>query len=354
VTRSAPIAVAMSGGVDSSVAAALLVEAGVPVFGIMLRLWSAPGTTNRCCSPDDVARARRVARDLEIPLYVLDMQEPFRSHVVSVFLNGYAHGITPNPCIECNRQIRWTHMLRAAESMGASKMATGHYARLDAGPDGPVLRRAIDRDKDQSYVLGMLSPRQLAMAAFPLGSLTKAEVREYARQRNLAVADRADSQDLCFLGGRDYREVLRELDGVSLAPGPILDSDGRQLGQHSGLSDYTIGQRKGLRIAGPEALYVIAKDLHRNALVVGPKTALGRTHLATGRVSWTSATPPSLPMNLSAQIRYRAPARPAEVHWLDGGGVEVELREPAPDVTPGQFAVFYDDDRCLGGGMILA
>jgi tRNA-uridine 2-sulfurtransferase len=354
MSRPASIAVAMSGGVDSSVAAALLVEAGVPVFGIMLRLWSAPGTTNRCCSPDDVARARRVSRELEIPLYVLDMQEPFRTHVVSVFLSGYAQGMTPNPCIECNRQIRWTHMLRAAESMGASKLATGHYARVDPGPDGPVLRRGLDRNKDQSYVLGMLTTHELAMAAFPIGGLTKAEVRDYARRQNLAVADRADSQDLCFLGGRDYRDVLRELDGAGASPGPILDSSGRPMGKHSGLSDYTIGQRKGIGVSGPEALYVIAKDLGRNALVVGPKKALGRTHFATGRVSWTTAKPPTLPVSLSAQIRYRAPARPAEVRWLDAGGVEVELREPAPDVTPGQFAMFYEDDRCLGGGMILA
>ncbi|HET7010092.1 MAG TPA: tRNA 2-thiouridine(34) synthase MnmA, partial [Anaerolineales bacterium] len=333
--------------------AARLVDSGRSVFGIMLRLWSAPGSTNRCCSPADVERARRVARQLGIPFYVLDMQKPFRDHVVSVFLDGYAQGRTPNPCITCNRQVRFTNMLQAARSMGATKMATGHYARLELGPTGPILSRGLDVAKDQSYVLSMLTRNELAQAAFPLGEMTKPEVREYARRLGLAVADRPESQDLCFLGGRDYRDVLREMDGARLVPGPILDVNGNILGEHRGLADYTIGQRKGIQIAGPKALYVVAKDPDRNALVVGPRSALGRTTFRTEGVNWISHEPPVLPLSVAVQIRYRAPARPAEVIPGDDRAVEVRLHEPAPDVTPGQYAVFYDGDRCLGGGMIV-
>lgn len=353
MTEAGPIAVAMSGGVDSSVAAMRLVESGQRVFGVMLRLWSAPGVTNRCCSPADVDRARRVARDLEIPFYVLDAQEPFRQSVVRVFLDGYAQGLTPNPCIECNRQIRWSHLLRAALAMGASRLATGHYARIEDTVEGVVLRRAVDRTKDQSYVLGMLGAYELSLSCFPLGSITKAEVREQARRQGLAVADRAESQDLCFLGGRDYREVLRELDGSSLSPGPILDVAGSRLGEHQGLAAYTIGQRKGIGVAGPQAYYVIEKDLARNALIVGPRAALGQTELRTGPANWVGGKAPTLPRALEVQIRYRAPARPAGVIPTDNGGLRISLREPAPDVTPGQYAVMYDGDRCLGGGVIL-
>ena len=353
MTGDGPIAVAMSGGVDSSVAAVRLVEAGQPVFGLMLRLWSAPGVTNRCCSPADVDRARRVARDLEIPFYVLDAQQPFRQSVVRVFLDGYAHGLTPNPCIECNRQIRWSYLLRAALAMGASRLATGHYARLKETDEGPILRRAVDRTKDQSYVLGMLGGHELSLSCFPLGSLTKTEVRAQARQQGLAVADRAESQDLCFLGGRDYREVLRELDGSSLRPGPILDVAGSPMGEHQGLAAYTIGQRKGIGVAGPQAYYVIEKDLARNALIVGPRASLGRTELRTGPANWVAGKPPSLPQELEVQIRYRAPARPATVSLTESGGMCITLQEPAVDVTPGQYAMLYDGDRCFGGGMIL-
>lgn len=349
-----PIAIAMSGGVDSSVAAALLAESGQPVFGLMLRLWSVPGVTNRCCSPADVDRARRVAAELGIPFYVLDAQAKFRGSVVRVFLDGYTQGLTPNPCIECNRQVRWSHLLRSAIAMGASRMATGHYARVEDSPEGPILRRATDRAKDQSYVLGMLSADELSLSRFPLGTLTKTEVRELAQRRGLASADRPESQDLCFLGGRDYREVLRELDGASLVPGPILATDGRELGRHNGLPAYTVGQRKGIGIAGPEPYYVISKDVARNALIVGTRATLGRREFATAPPNWIAGRPPVLPMALDVQIRYHSPARPALVSPAPGGGLEIVLEDPAPDVTPGQYAMFYLGDRCLGGAMILA
>jgi tRNA-specific 2-thiouridylase len=352
VNQKETYAVAMSGGVDSSVAAARLVEQGHNVFGLMLRLWAAPGLTNRCCSPSDVERARRVARLLDIPFYVLDMQEPFREVVVSVFVSGYAQGITPNPCIACNRTIRWGHLLQAAQSMGASRLATGHYARLEGDARRPILRRGVDPQKDQSYVLAMLTPAQLSFAAFPIGGMTKPQVRELAKRKAFDVADRPDSQDLCFLGGRDYRGVLRALDGGTFRPGPIVDGSGRLLGEHHGLADYTIGQRKGLGIAGPEPLYVLAKDTSQNTLVVGPKSALGRTEFRAVEVNWVSGSPPMGRLRADAQVRYRAPARPATVEPVSADAVDVRLDGPAPDVTPGQYAVFYDGDRCLGGGMI--
>jgi tRNA-specific 2-thiouridylase len=319
----------------------------------MLRLWSAPGVTNRCCSPADVDRARRVALTLGIPFYVLDAQSTFRENVVEAFLDGYAQGVTPNPCIECNRLIRWSHLLRAARSMGAEQLATGHYARLDPAPDGVLLRRALDRLKDQSYVLGMVPREALARSTFPLGSLTKSEVRDIAHQRGLAAADRPESQDLCFLGGRDYREVLAEMDRSGLQAGPILDVAGRTLGEHQGLAAFTIGQRKGIRIAGPEPYYVVGKDLQRNALIIGPRAALGRDVFRVGPPNWTMGAPPSLPGRFEVQIRYHAQARSAHVEPAEGGGLTVRLSEPAPDVTPGQYAMLYDGDQCLGGGKIL-
>ncbi len=254
------VAVAMSGGVDSAVAAALLVEQGVDVFGVMLRLWVEDGRINRCCSPDDVAAARRTAGLLEIPFFVLDMQDRFRDEIVTFFLDGYANGGTPNPCIECNRRIRWTHLLGEARALGATHLATGHYARVEPENGKYTLLRALDHDKDQSYVLSILGQEQLGHARFPLGRLTKAEVRDYARRRSLPVAERPESQDLCFLAGQDYRDFLRTHANGGFIPGPIVGPAGEVLGQHAGLADYTIGQRKGLGIPSNTPLYVLAKD----------------------------------------------------------------------------------------------
>ncbi len=346
------IAVAMSGGVDSSVAAALLVDQGFDVFGVMMRLWVEDGRVNRCCSPDDVNGARRVAGMLGIPFYMLDMKTAFRQHVVSFFLDGYAQGVTPNPCMECNRTIRWSRLLSDALSLGATHLATGHYARVQNHDGKWVLLRGTDPEKDQSYVLSVLGQDELSHAVFPLGEYSKADARAYARTRDLPVAERPESQDLCFLAGGDYREFLRRHASDGLAPGPILDTRGMHLGQHDGLADYTIGQRRGLRLPSPEPLYVIRKDRAANALIVGHRSELGRTTFRTQRVQWVSGEARESEFAAEVQVRYHA-ARVACLTSPRGDGTcEVQLSRSLPDVTPGQSAVFYQDEVCLGGGVI--
>ncbi len=347
------IAVAMSGGVDSSVAAALLVESGDEVFGLMMRLWSdGPDRTNRCCSPQDMALARRVAAQLEIPFHVIDARVPFKRLVVDFFVDGYAQGVTPNPCLECNRSIRWELLLEKALAMGATHLATGHYARLQDQGGSFSLLRATDRKKDQSYVLSVLGQDQLSHALFPLGDLTKQEVRAEARRLNLPVAERRDSQDLCFIGEKGYGALLRQELASQPSPGPILNQAGVQLGEHQGLPFYTIGQRKGLGISAPQALYVLEKDLERNALILGTRASLGKQRFVVERVNWLSGRSPEVPISLDCQVRYQAKEVPAMVSPLNGRQVKVELETPTEIITPGQAAVFYKGQECIGGGII--
>jgi tRNA-specific 2-thiouridylase len=347
------IAVAMSGGVDSSVAAALLARSGVDVFGLMMRLWSqGPAHANRCCSPADMARARRVAAQLDIPFYVLDVKEQFKRQVVDFFVDGYRRGLTPNPCMECNRHIRWEFLLHHALAMGATHLATGHYARVKRVRGTYQLLRAADRHKDQSYVLSVMGQDELARAVFPLGDYTKDDVRQIAHRMDLAVADRPESQDLCFVGGGDYRSFLETQSGQLPPPGPIVDRQGNALGQHQGLARYTIGQRKGIGVAAPQPLYVLEKDLENNRLVVGPREALGRAAFAAARVNWVAGSPPGAPVNADVRVRYKASEVPAVVRPISESQVRVELSQPLPDITPGQSAVFYRGDVCLGGGVI--
>ena len=346
------VAVAMSGGVDSSVAAALLVEQGVDIFGLMMRLWVEEGRVNRCCSPEDVSGARRVAAQLGIPFYVLDMRSAFRDHVVARFLRGYAHGVTPNPCMECNRTIRWSLLLSEAIGLGATHLATGHYARVQAGNGKFVLLRGVDRQKDQSYVLSVLGQAELSHAVFPLGERTKAEVRDYARRNALPVAERPESQDLCFLAGSDYRDFLRRVDPSVLIPGPILDPRGEPLGEHQGLAAYTIGQRRGLGVTSNEPLYVIHKDAERNTLIVGGRSELGRSTFEAGDVHWVSGEDPAADLEAEVQVRYRAARTACRTRREANGVWRVDLARPLADVTPGQSAVFYQDEICLGGGVI--
>src|SRR5512134_3382164 len=261
------VVVAMSGGVDSSVAAALLKEQGYDVIGMMLRLWSEPGKedSNRCCTPDSMAQARRVAAKLDIPFYVIDAKDVFHDTVVRYFLDGYARGETPNPCLICNRQIRWTFLLDHALALGADFMATGHYARIQKDEDGRIkLLRAVDRSKDQSYVLHVLDQEKLARALFPIGDYPKMEIRAIAEKHGLPTASRPDSQDLCFLAGEDYRNFLQRNAAEILKPGEILTRDGTAVGTHTGLANYTIGQRKGLGVASPVPLYVLGKNAATN------------------------------------------------------------------------------------------
>jgi tRNA-specific 2-thiouridylase len=346
------IAIALSGGVDSSVAASLLVEQGEKVMGIMMRLWSDPDQPNRCCSPDDMAMARKVAAQLDIPFFALDAQEVFKHHVVDYFIEGYAQGTTPNPCIECNRHVRWRFLYQQALSLGATHLATGHYARILYSEDRFRLHRAMDHEKDQSYVLHILGQQQLSQTIFPLGEYSKSEVRNRARSLSLPVADREESQDLCFIGNQDYHHFLGRHNIDLPSPGPIVDTDGNHLGIHQGLAAYTIGQRKGIGISKPHPLYVIEKKFSENVLVVGFKAQLGRDTFLVDRIHWIDGIGPVNPIQVQVQIRYQSPEMDAEITPISTDKAHVRLSEPLPDVTPGQFAVFYRGEECLGGGVI--
>ncbi len=351
----------MSGGVDSSVAAALLKQQGYAVVGLMLRLWSEPSAEscalNRCCSPEAMEQARRVADLLDVPFYVIDAQAPFKTHVVDPFVASYIAGQTPNPCLECNRHIRWDFLLNKALSFGAQFLATGHYARVTTAADAAgtphyQLLKGKDEKKDQSYVLSVMQPAHLAHALFPVGDYTKPEVRALARDLRLPVAERPESQDLCFLADGDYHRFIREQAPEAARPGPIIRPDGQPLGVHTGLPNYTVGQRKGLGVAGPEPLYVIALRPESNTLVVGTAAELGRRRLTARPVNWVSGTPPAAPFQAEVKIRYKAAPATAAVRPGPGLSAEVEFDHPLRDITPGQAAVFYNGEVCLGGGMI--
>jgi len=345
---------ALSGGVDSSVAAALLVQQGYQVIGMMMRLWSESGCEddNRCCSPEDMNLARQAAAQIGIPFYVVNAQQQHRDIVVQSFLDGYTQGVTPNPCLTCNRHFRWVFLLSQADAFGAAFIATGHYARLLPQNGRIELHRGLDPLKDQSYVLHGLSQAQLARTLLPLGDLTKPEVRQLARQFGLPTAERADSQDLCFLSGTDYRPFLLRHAPQTANPGPILTTDGRTLGQHQGLAFYTIGQRKGLGFSAPVPYYVIAKDPARNALIVGPLEQLGADALRLAAVHWIAGSAPSEPFRAQVKIRYTAAPAWGRVTPQADSQAEVHFDQPLRDITPGQSAVIYQDDLCLGGGLI--
>lgn len=351
------VVVAMSGGVDSSVAAALLVEQGYEVIGMMMRLWSEETLTgrayNRCCTPDQMADARRIADRLKIPFYVLDTRDVFRKTVVDFFVEQHRQGYTPNPCIECNRHIRFEWLLNNALALDAQFLATGHYARIRQAADGGYqLLKARDDRKDQSYVLSVLSQNQLKHVLFPVGEYTKAEVRQLAERFGLPTASKHDSQDLCFLGDGDYRRFLREHAPDVMAVGPIVRRDGTIVGEHHGLANYTIGQRKGLGLFGPEPLFVIGMNPQRNALVVGTQAELGSTELSANRVNWVSGSVPADAFRAEVKIRYKAQPVPALVIPQGSDRIIVQFDEPVRDITPGQGAVIYDGDVCLGGGII--
>jgi len=385
----ARIVVAMSGGVDSSVAAALLKEQGHEVIGIMLRLWSEPGVIeddgvervvqNKCCSLEAVDDARRVARKLDIPLYLVNVEQEFKDNVVDYFYQEYVAGRTPNPCLTCNRHIRFTLLLNRALALDADYLATGHYVRVD---DHPItgkrrLRRAVDRDKDQSYVLHVLNQQQLAHACFPLGPYTKPQVRAMAAERGLSVATKAESQEICFVAQNDYRGFIdryastkaeTEPAGMTVGtmtqaagvitipkPGPIYDLSGKALGRHRGLAYYTIGQRKGLGITSPEPLHVIKIDAEQNALVVGPAEALLKNSCTVGKMHYVSGVSPTEPFQALVRIRYKAPEQEAWVTPLAGARAQITFTHPQRAITPGQAAVFYggeDGDEVLCGGLI--
>ena len=350
------VVVAMSGGVDSSVAAALLKQQGYEVIGMMLRLWSETGKeeSNRCCTPDSMSLARRVAARLDIPFYVVDAKDLFYSTVVQFFLDGYAQGVTPNPCVICNRKIKWDFLLKHALALGADFLATGHYARKQATEDCKwQLSRSTDRAKDQSYVLHVLTQEKLAKALFPVGEYPKPEIRKLAGEFDLPTADRSDSQDLCFLAGEDYREFLLRNAPEIGHPGPILTKKGKPLGEHQGLAFYTIGQRKGLGIASPIPLYVLAKETATNTLVVGSEAELGSCELIARDINWISGEAPAESFGAEVKTRYTARESKAMVNPVAGNRAEVRFDTLQRDITPGQAAVFYDGDLVLGGGTIV-
>jgi tRNA-specific 2-thiouridylase len=371
----------MSGGVDSSLAAALLVEQGYEVTGVMMRLWSevAVGveSSNKCCSLEAVDDARRVADLLGIPFYLINVEQPFKQRVVDFTVASYLAGATPNPCIQCNRHIRFDYLFNYAMSLGADYLATGHYARVWRGsmtssPEDliPLPRPALtddclpftahcslltglDPDKDQSYVLHVLTQEHLARVLFPVGEYTKPQVRAMAAERGLPVASRHDSQDLCFLADGDYRRFLRDwAPEGAIQPGPIVDSGGRVLGRHGGLPFFTVGQRKGLGLAAPEPLFVLRLDPAENTLVVGHAAELGRDRLTAHSVNWIAGQPPAGPVEVQVKIRYKARPAAAVVTALADSRAAVELVQPLRDITRGQAVVFYQGENCLGGGLI--
>jgi tRNA-specific 2-thiouridylase len=322
---------------------------------MMMRLWSEPGKeeSNRCCTPDSMAQARRVAAILDIPFYVVDAKDVFRETVVEYFLEGYARGETPNPCLVCNRKIRWTFLLDHALTMGAEYMATGHYVRIRRTAGGTSeLLRAVDHSKDQSYVLHVLGQDKLKHALFPVGDYSKTEIRAIAEKHGLPTATRKDSQDLCFLAGEDYRNFLQRNASEMLKPGEIVTREGISLGGHSGLANYTIGQRKGLGLASPVPLYVLGKNAESNALIVGTQDELGSLELTARDVNWVNGETPAESFRADVKIRYTAKEAEALVTPVGGNQVQVRFDAPQRDITAGQAAVFYQGDLLIGGGLI--
>lgn len=341
------IAVAMSGGVDSSVTAALLLERGYDVVGVSLRLWEGERAGPRNCS--DHVGARDVAKFLGVPHWVLDQRAAFRASVAQSFANEYAAGRTPNPCVACNRDFKLGGLMAWAESRGIAHVATGHYARLQRTQDRISLWRGADRMKDQSYFLFALSQQQLARTVFPLGTWTKEQVRCRARALGLAVADRAESQDICFGNHRTLVESLTE--DVALDCGDIVDTTGKVLGRHGGIHRFTVGQRRGLGVSAGVPLYVRGIEPSRNRVVVGPKEELVCRRFSASRVNWI-CPPESQEFEALVQIRYRANSVPCIVHVVEKANVEIEFLEEYPAVTPGQAAVLYRGNELLGGGWI--
>ena len=343
--------VALSGGVDSAAVAQLALDAGDEVVAVTLELWSDPaGDGERsCCSPQAVAGARELAHQMGIPHITLDMRDRFRAEVVDRFIAGYAEGSTPNPCVTCNGNVRFDVMLELAERLGAARLATGHYARIARDDRGPLIRAGADPTKDQSYMLARLDPDVLDLLSFPLGSLSKDAVRTFARESGLPVADRRESQDLCFVAGLGARGFLRRHGGPRLRrPGPLVERDGRVVGSHEGQHEFTVGQRRGLNISGSEPLYVLDKNAATGAVTVGPREALAATavRLDGARLHRPAATVESV------RLRYHAKPLACRVRELGPGSLELALNEPAHAVAPGQLACLMRDDCVVGEGTI--
>ncbi len=357
-TEKKRVVVAMSGGVDSSVTAALLRERGHEVIGMTMQIWDysrfeAPEgeTFGTCCSLDDVYDARRVAEQLDIPFYVINFEDAFQQAVIDPFCDAYFSGRTPNPCVLCNQVLKFERLLRKARELQADHLVTGHYARIAFTNGRYRLYKGLDDGKDQSYFLFTLTQEQMAMVRFPLGGMTKQQVREHAERLGLRVAEKPESQDICFVPDGDYVRFLEEERGAGRKDGAIVHVSGRVLGRHRGTYRYTIGQRRGLGLSWSEPLYVVAIDAERNRVVVGEKRHLATGQLQMEQVNWLGP-PPDGPFRAACRIRYRHREVPARVEAIDGDRVRVVFDRPQTGVTPGQAAVIYDGDEVIAGGWI--
>jgi tRNA-specific 2-thiouridylase len=351
------IVVAMSGGVDSSVAASLLAEAGHDVIGLSMQLYDqreSPEAFGSCCSLDDLQDARRVARSIGIPHYLVNFEAEFRDAVVRNFVDEYASGRTPIPCVRCNSDLKFAHLVERAAGFDAAWVATGHYAQVAFDEDrrGFKLLRSRDADKDQSYFLFSLTQDQLAHAVFPVGHLTKPEVRAHAARLGLAVAEKPDSHEICFVPDGDAAGFVERQMPDAPRAGSIVDSSGRVLGQHAGLHRFTVGQRKGLGLATGAPLYVLKLEPATAEVVVGSRDELGRADLTATGVNWIAGAPPSSPLRVTARIRHRHRDAPATVIASGDDSASVQFDEPQVAVAPGQAVVFYDGEEVVGGGWI--
>ena len=353
------IAVAMSGGVDSSVAAHILKEQGHEVIGLTMKIWPCGaddgGGGRTCCDPDSIRDAERVAAELGIRHYTLGLRGAFESAVVNEFLTEYAAGRTPNPCITCNRLIKFDPFLEKADALGATHLAAGHHAIVaHGGPGGAsVLRKGRDRSKDQSYFLYALTQRQLPRVLMPIGAMTKEEVRAAARAAGLSVSERPESQDVCFVPDGDVAAFFRLMRPDAVRPGPIEDQDGNVLGEHGGIALYTVGQRSGLGLSRPRPTYVVRLDAARNAVVVGDDEELYSSELTAGDLNWIAGTPPAREFRVEAKIRYAAAPVPCAAA-VEEERLRLVFDEPQRAIAPGQSAVLYEGDVVLGGGVIRA
>jgi tRNA-specific 2-thiouridylase len=350
------VVVAMSGGVDSSCVAALLVEAGYEVVGVTLQLYdhgAALGKRGACCAGQDIQDARRVAEQLDIPHYVLDFEARFKAAVIEDFAQTYAEGRTPLPCVRCNQRIKFKDLLGIARDLGGAALATGHYVRRETGETGVELHQAADAWRDQSYFLFATTHDQLGFLRFPLGDLAKDETRKLAGRFGLAVADKPDSQDICFVPQGSYAHVVEKLRPGAAEPGEIVHVDGRVLGRHEGLIHFTVGQRRGLAVSTGERLYVVKLEPERNRVIVGPHAALGCATAVLAEINWLGHAP--MPADgIAIQVKHRAREPAVAARLLPGaaGGAQVVFAEPQAGVAPGQACVFYDGTRVLGGGWI--
>jgi len=341
---------AMSGGVDSSVAAALLKEADYEVIGVTMQIWpSEKQAFGGCCGLNAVEDAKKVASKLGISHYVLNFRDIFTKRVIADFYQEYSLGRTPNPCIRCNQYIKFDALLGKTKELGADFLATGHYARVEQSSNGYRLLKGVDQSKDQSYFLYVLGQYELQHLLMPIGNLHKIEVRRIAAKLNLPTAAKNDSQDICFIPDNDYRAFIAK--SVPPKPGEIVDITGKILGKHEGLAQYTVGQRQGLGLASSERLYVTKLDALSNRLIVGNEEQLWSDTLFASNLNWVSGEPPPDPTNITAKVRYRSPEVSAALH-LNNGMARVQFSQPQRAVAPGQAIVFYQDDIVLGGGII--